>query len=142
VAVSATIDKISDSSANAIRLHFLQNPNKPDPFFISALEWNPENGSFMNMENSLGATGSLFPKQTRLVAVSAAEPFGGTLVGSSFGTFGVRLQAIRKVLLDPRVAPVKNDFSGLYDYMQALGPVDAQGRQTGKAEDVIRKFLH
>jgi hypothetical protein len=137
-----TIDKISKQKANAIRIHFVQNANRPEPWFMSALEWYPTNGSFMNMENSLGATGSLFPKQTRLVAVSAAEPFGGTLIGSNSPIFGVRLQSIRKILLDPRLSAVKADFPGIYDYMQSLAPIDNQGRATEKADEVIRRFLH
>lgn len=137
-----TIATISDSNKAAIRLNFIQNHARPDPFFISAAEWYPKNGSYMNLENSFGANGSLFPKKTRLVAVSAAEPFGTSLAMGDGTPFGVRLQSIRKLLLDPRMEPVKGDFPGLYDYMESLAPTDASGRQTEKAEDVIRRFLH
>jgi len=137
-----TVTQISDTNSNAIRLHFIPNTHNPDPFVVVSAEWYPENGSFMNMENSFGANGSLFPKKTRLVAVAAAEPFGGNLAGQDIRPFGVRLQSIRKLLLDPRMTPVRSDYSGLYDYMQFLGPQDETGEQGEAAEDVIRRFLH
>lgn len=135
---------LEGGKAKAIRLNFVQNDHRPGPFAVVAAEWYPTNGSFMNMENSLGATGSLFPKQTRLVAVSAAEPFGShfAALSSELSNSGVRLQSIRKLLLDKRMDPVRSDFPGLFDYMQALGPLDQFGRPTEKAEDVIRRFLH
>ena len=138
------INKISDPNTRAIRLQFIQNPHRPDPFFMVAAEWYPENGAFLNIENSLGAQGSLFPKQTRLVAVAAAEPFGGDLVRTKSDiTFGVRLQAIRKVLLDPRIAAVKSDYPNLFDYMTSLSPKDNDGKPIDKtAEDTIKRFLH
>lgn len=137
-----SIPKASDASARAIRLQFIPNPHMPDPFFIAAAEWYPENGTAMNLENSLGAKGSLFPKQTRLVSVAAAEPFGGNLVALSPTPFGTRLQSIRKLVLDPRLKEVKDDYNGLFDYFQSLAPTDGSGNSTETAEDVARRFLH
>lgn len=136
------IKKIADQSAKAIRLQFVQNAHRPDPFVVVAAEWRPQGGSFMNMENSLGAKGSLFPKDTRLVAVAAAEPFGGDLISSNANTFGVRLQSIRKLLLDPRVKPLREDYPSLFKYMGSLGPKDDTGRNTESVEDTVRRFLH
>ena len=96
----------------------------------------------MNLENSLGAKGSLFPKRTRLVALSLAEPFGGSLALSEYSVFGVRLAGIRKVLLDPRVAPVKTDYGDLWKYMEFLSPTDVNGQKKETAEQVIKRFLH
>ncbi len=138
-----TVASISDTRSNAIRLNFVQNHHRPGPFFVSAAEWYPENGSLMNLENSLGAKGSLFPQRTRLVALSAAEPFGSDLaMGGTASSFGVRLQSIRKLLLDPRMALVKPDFPGLYEYMESLSPKNREGKPTEKSETVIRRFLH
>lgn len=137
-----TIATISDSKRAAIRLQFIQNHNRPDPFFVSAAEWYPKDGMFMNLENSMGKYGNLFPKQTRLVAVSAAEPFGGSLALNDGRPYGTRLQSIRKLLLDPRMLPVRSDFPGLFEYMESLAPVDNTGRPSEKADDVIRRFLH
>lgn len=136
------IKKISDRSAKGIRLQFIQNPHKPEPFVVVSAEWYPKNGSAMNLENSLGVSGSLFPKQTRLVAVAAAEPFGGALGVANANIFGTRLQSIRKLLLNPKMKLVKDDFQMLDKYMETLAPLDDQGRPTEQAEDVIRRFLH
>lgn len=138
------IERISKPNANAIKLHYLQDPHKPDPFFIAGAEWYPENGSFVNLENSFGAKGSVFPEETRLVAMSAAEPFGANLATSRANiAFGTRLQSIRKVLLDPKMKPeVREDFGPLFKYMESLGPRDANGQTTESADDVIRRFLH
>lgn len=126
----------------AIRLQYILNPNRPDPSFTVAAEWYPKNGSFANLENSLGAAGSLFPKQTRLVAVASAEPFGGSLVNANLNVFGTRLQSIRKILLDPRLRANQEDFPNLYKYFETLGALDQSGRPTESGEEVIRKFLH
>ncbi len=139
------ISKILDGGkAKGIRLNFIQNDHKPGPFFLAAAEWYPENGSFMNMENSFGATGSLFPKKTKLAALAAAEPFGGHFasIGRQHIFYGVRLQSIRKLLLDPRMQAVKDDFPGLGDYMESLAPLDSQGRPVEKSDEVVRRFLH
>ena len=138
------ISDIADFKKSALRLGFILNPHKPAPFFLSAAEWFPGSGSFMNLENSLGATGAIFPKQTRLVAVSAAEPFGGALAPSQSiaPVFGVRLQSIRKLLLSPLMVDVRDDFPGLYEYMESLSPRDQNGNPIEKSEQVIKRFLH
>lgn len=127
-----------NSSDSAIPLQVIENPHRPKPFTVVAAEWYPENGSFMNMENSLGATGSLFPKQTRLAAVSLAQPFG-----SSFArfdrVFGVRLAGIRKNLLDPTTVEYQEDYGDLFPYMQSLAPHYSPNES---AEQVIQRFLH
>ncbi len=137
------IPSIADSSANAIRLLFVPNVNKPDPFAVVAAEWNPQNGTFMNMENSLGAKGSLFPKATRLVAIAAAQPFGGNLASlEAENQFGVKLQSIRRSLLDPRLTLVRDDYPHLFEYFSTLGPRDEDGELLETAHDTIRRFLH
>ena len=135
------IDRMSKLSATAMPLHFVENPHKPRPFVVVAADWFPENGTFMNLENSLGAKGSLFPKRTRLVAVSAAEPFGGSLAKAEYLPFGTRLAGIRKLLLDPRVSTVKQDYGDLWKYMQSLGP-KGPNQQPETAEETIKRFLH
>lgn len=136
------IKKISDMGSNAIRLHFVEDAFKPKPFVVVAAEWYPDAGAYMNLESSFGATGSLFNKKTRLAAVSAGEPFGATLVSNTAQPFGVRLTGIRKVLLDPRVQLVRDDYKGVFDYMEFIGPRDDDGRTVESPEDVIRRFLH
>lgn len=138
------IGKIYGNSLDtkAIRLQYILNPHRPDPSFTVAAEWYPKNGSFANLENSLGATGSLFPKQTRLVAVATAEPYGGSLVNPSLNVFGTRLQSIRKVLLDPRLKANEQDYPNLFKYFETLGPLDNSGRPVESAEEVIQRFLH
>lgn len=126
----------------AIRLQYILNPHRPDPSFTVAAEWYPKNGSFANLENSLGASGSLFPKQTRLVAVATAEPFGGNLLRSDLNVFGTRLQSVRKVLLDPRLRANQSDYPNLYKYFETLSSLDESGRPTESGEEVLRKFLH
>jgi hypothetical protein len=135
------IERMSKLSATAMPLHFVENPHKPRPFVVVAADWFPENGTFMNLENSLGAKGSLFPKRTRLVAVSAAEPFGGSLAKAEYLPFGTRLAGIRKLLLDPRVSTVKQDYGDLWKYMQSLGP-KGPNQQPETAEETIKRFLH
>jgi len=138
-----TLKTLSDASANAIRLFFVPNIHKPDPFVTVSAEWHPKNGSFVNMENSLGATGSLFPKSTRLVAIAAAEPFGGSLASLQAPLqFGVRLQSIRRLLLDPRMRAVKEDFPKIYDYFETMSPLDKDGTPTESGPEVIQRFLH
>lgn len=137
-----TVLKISDPNSNSIQLHFVENPHRPKPFAIAAAEYYPPNGTFMNLENSFGAKGSLFPTQTRLVAVSGAEPFGGSLASYFEYPFGTRLQGLRRLLLDPRAAQVQEDYRGLYEYMEFLGPRDERGETFETAEEVIRRFLH
>jgi hypothetical protein len=138
------VGKIFQNSldTSAIRLQYILNPHRPDPSFTVAAEWYPPNGSFANLENSLGASGNLFPKQTRLVAVASAEPFGGNLINPSLNIFGVRLQSIRKVLLDPRLRANQADYPNLFKYFETLGPLDDSGRPTASGEEVIQKFLH
>lgn len=137
------ITSIGDSNANAIRLHFVPNTHKPDPWVTVAAEWYPPNGTFLNLENGLGAGGSLFPKSTRLVAVANAEPFGGNLASLSVeGQFGARLQSIRKNLLDPRVVQSKEDYPNLFDYFGSLSPRDEDGNVVEGPIEVIRRFLH
>ncbi len=137
------IPSIADSGAHALRLQFVPNVHKPSPFAVVSAEWNPENGTFMNMENSLGAKGSLFPKATRLVAVAAAEPFGGNLASlDSENQFGVKLQSIRRTLLDPRMTLVRDDYPDLYEYFSTLGPRDEKGELMETAHETIRRFLH
>lgn len=136
------IKKISSIESNAIRLHFVEDAYKPRPFVVVAAEWYPDTGTYMNLENSFGAGGSLFSKRTRLAAVSAAEPFGATLASNEAQPFGVRLAGIRKLLLDPRVHLVKPDYQEVFDYMEFIGPRDENGRTVESGEDVIRRFLH
>lgn len=136
------LSSISDSDSNAIRLFFVQNPHKPDPFAVVAAEWYPENGVFMNVENSLAASGSLFPKSTKLMAIAAAEPYGGDLATQSANQFGVRLQSIRKLLLDPRMSAVKDDYPNLYEYFGTVGPRDSDGQPTESPHETIKRFLH
>lgn len=136
------LSSISDSDANALRLFFIQNPHKPEPFALVAAEWYPTNGVFMNVENSLAASGSLFPKATKLMAIAAAEPYGGDLTTQSANQFGVRLQSIRRLLLDPRMSGVKEDYPNLYEYFGSVGPKDADGQPTESARDTIKRFLH
>ena len=136
------ISKLADLNANAIPIHFVENPNYPKPFAVVAAEWFPQGGTFMNMENSLGAKGSLFPKRTRLAAVSIAEPFGGSLSQQQYMPFGVRLAGIRKTLLDPRMSSVKGDYGDLWKYMKFLGPKDSSGGQAETTEEVIKRFMH
>jgi len=136
------VSKLADLNSNSIPLHFVENPNYPKPFAAVAAEWFPEGGTFMNLENSLGAKGSLFPKRTRLVAVSLAEPFGGSLSQKDYMPFGVRLAGIRKILLDPRMNSVKADYGDLWKYMKFLGPKDASGGQAETTEEVIKRFMH
>ncbi len=135
------INRLSKIDGNAIPIHFVENPHKPKPFAVVAADWFPQSGTFMNLENSLGATGSLFPTRTRLAAVSAAEPFGGSLAKSEYMPFGVRLAGIRKLLLDPRTTPIKEDYGDLWKYMQYVGP-KGPNQQQETAEDVIKRFLH
>mgnify|MGYP001005791296 CR=1 FL=1 len=137
-----SLEPIVGPKANGIRLQFVQNEFKPDPFTVVAAEWYPKSGSFMNLENSLGAKGSLFPKKTRLVAISAAEPFGGSLADFNSPPNGVRLQSIRRLLLDPRMLPVREDFGNLFDYMRMFGAVSNSGQPKEDPEAVIQKFLH
>lgn len=137
----AVIRDIADPERGALPLHFIQDPHMPSPFFVSAAEWFPENGSFFNLD-SLGSNNKLFPEQTRLAAVSAAEAFGGTLATDEFMPFGTRLQGIRRLLLDPRVMSVRADYQGLFDYMEFIGPRDEDGEKVETADEVIRRFLH
>ncbi len=136
------LDKLADLDASAIPIHFIENPYAPKPFAVVAADWFPKGGTFMNLENSLGAKGSLFPKRTRLVAVSLAEPFGGSFAKNEVMPFGVRLAGIRKTLLDPRLEAVKDDYGDLWNYMKFLGPKGPNGQQQEAAEDVIKRFLH
>lgn len=136
------IRKLSRLSANAIPVHFVENPHKPKPFALVAAEWYPATGRLVNLENSFGASGKLFSDRTRLVAVSGAEPFGGSISLNTYMPFGVRLAGIRKLLLDPRVNEVRDDYGDLFKYMKFLGPVDANGGQAETAEEVIKRFLH
>ncbi len=136
------LSSISDSDSNAIRLFFVQNPHKPDPFAVVAAEWYPENGVFMNVENSLASSGSLFPKSTKLMAIAAAEPYGGDLATQAANQFGVRLQSIRKLLLDPRMSAVKDDYPNLYEYFGTVGPRDSDGQPTESPHETIKRFLH
>lgn len=128
---------ISDPDSTAIQIHFIEDVRKPKPFVIAAAEWYPETGNSANLEGD-----SLFPKRTRLVAVSGAEPFGASLFSNSATPFGTRLQGIRRLLLDPRVQPLKEDYGALFDYMEFLGPKDERGESLETAEDTIRRFLH
>jgi len=136
------LSSINDSDAAAIRLFFVQNPHKPDPFAVVAAEWYPKNGTFMNLENSLGATGSIFPKSTKLMAIAAAEPFGGDLTTQGLSQFGVRLQSIRKLLLDPRMSEVKDDYPHLYEYFGSVGPRGPDGQPLESSRETIKRFLH
>lgn len=134
---------IGDARSHSLRLFYVPNTHKPDPFVTVSGEWYPKNGSFLNMENSLGATGSLFPKSTRLVAVASAEPFGGNLASlQSTMQFGTRLQSIRKLLLDPRTRAVKDDYPKMYDYFETLSPTDRNGNPIESGPEVIKRFLH
>lgn len=137
------LPKIADKNANAIRLNFIPNPHKPEPFVTVSAEWYPQNGSFVNLENGLGAANPIFPKVTRLVAIATAEPFGGNLAGlSGYSPFGTRLQSIRKRLLDPRMMTVKADYPNLYEYFGSLSPRDKDGNAIESPVEVIRRFYH
>lgn len=135
------IESIGNPNANAIKLNFLENPNNPDPFVVVAAEWYPRSSTAVNMENIIAGAGDLFADRTRLVAVAAAEPFGGNLAQSQIN-YGTRLQSIRKLLMDPRVLPVKEDYQDVFDYMGYLSPVDSDGDALETPEQVIRRFLH
>jgi len=136
------VQKISNPRSRAIKLHFIEDPHKPKPFVVAAAEWFPPTGNYLNLEKSFGAKGQLIPERTRLAAVSAAEPFGGYLTAQQVRPWGTRLQAIRKVLLDPRMRSVREDFGGLFDYMQYVGPKDEDGNDIESVEETIRRFLH
>lgn len=133
---------IGDKGSNAIRTIFVPNTHKPEPFVTVSAEWYPASGRFANFENALGAKGSLFPKATKIIAIAAAEPFGGNLASMRRSIFGTRLQSIRKVLLDPRMTAVEEDFPGLYDYFETLSPVDSSGQPLEKSREIIKRFLH
>jgi hypothetical protein len=96
----------------------------------------------MNVENSLASSGSLFPKSTKLMAIAAAEPYGGDLATQAANQFGVRLQSIRKLLLDPRMSAVKDDYPNLYEYFGTVGPRDADGQPLESPHETIKRFLH
>jgi hypothetical protein len=136
------LSSIADQSANAIRLMFIPNPHRPEPSITVAAEWYPAQARYATFENTLGANGSLFPEPSKLVAVATAEPFGGNLASSQPTTFGVRLQSIRKVLLDPRMLLVQDDYPSMYEYFESLAPVDSSGRAVESSVEVIRRFRH
>jgi len=136
------IDKIAKPDSNAIRLQFVENAFKPEPFVVVSAEWYPKVGNQMNLENSLGAKGSVFPQRSRLIAVSAAEPFGSSLASNFNLPFGVRLQGIRKLLLNPNIKSVQSDYNDLFDYMAFVGPHDDSGTPMQTADEVIKRFLH
>lgn len=139
------VGPIAEARANAIRLHFIEDAFKPQNHVTVAAEWYPETGNSANLENlqNLGQEkGALFPRRTRLVAISTAEPFGAALA-SNFGyPFGTRLTGIRKKLLDPRMASVRGDYGELFEYMQSVGPLDSNGQPLESPEQVIQRFLH
>jgi hypothetical protein len=136
------VKKISGTDSRAVKLQFIEDPHKPQPFVVTAAEWFPKTGQSLNFEKTFGARGDLIPEHTRLAAVAAAEPFGGFLATQQVTPFGTRLTAIRKVLLDPRMNGVRSDFGGLYDYMQYVGPKDEKGDDIESVEETIRRFLH
>lgn len=136
------VSKIAKESSRAVKLQFIEDPHKPEPFVVAAAEWFPKTGQSLNFEKTFGARGKLIPEYTRLGAVSAAQPFGGFLANQQVTPFGVRLAPIRKLLLDPRMNAVREDFGGLYDYMQYVGPKDEYGNDIESVEETIRRFLH
>lgn len=137
------LSSIADSGSNAIRLHFIQNPRRPDPWVTVAAEWYPATGRMWNFENSMGAKGTIFPTQSRLVAVASAEPYGGNLADLGGEVqFGTRLQSVRKVLLDTRMNYVKDDYPNLFEYFGSLSPIDKNGNAIESPYQVIRRFLH
>ncbi|TVQ79211.1 MAG: hypothetical protein EA369_05470 [Bradymonadales bacterium] len=137
-----SLESIASPNSRAIKLQFIEDPHRPSPFVVAATEWFPKTGGLMNLEKSFGARGKLIPDHTRLGAISAAEPFGGYLANQQVLPFGVRLQAIRKLLLDPRMLAAREDFGGLYDYMEYVGPKDERGESIESAEETILRFLH
>ncbi|MGA0164379.1 MAG: hypothetical protein ACO3LE_09100, partial [Bdellovibrionota bacterium] len=124
---------------SALRLHFIENPHRPQAFVTVAAEYYPSE-SFMNLDNSSG--GSVFNRRPRLAAVSAAEPFGTLLAANDSLPFGVRISGLRKLLLDPRMQSVKDDYQGLFDYFKFIGPKDDRGESIESAEETIKRFLH
>lgn len=134
-----SIDKISGRDDSALRLHFIENPHRPQAFVTVAAEYYPSE-SFMNLDNSSG--GSVFNRRPRLAAVSAAEPFGTLLAANDSLPFGVRISGLRKLLLDPRMQSVKEDYQGLFDYFKFIGPKDDRGESIESAEETIKRFLH
>jgi len=133
------VKRIADPDAKAIQLHFVEDPTKPAPFVTVAAEWYPDVGVQYDQSQT---ENKIFPTKTRLVAVSSAEPFGSELSSNFNIPFGVRLQGIRRLLLDPRMQEVKDDYGDLFPYMQSLSPKDENGDAKLTAEQVIRKFLH
>lgn len=135
-----TIPLLSASVGNtnwSIPLRIGLNTTEPDPFFMTALEWQPP---------KLPLDG-LFGVNVKHYAVAAAQPFGGDVVNDN--PYGVRLAAIRQVLLsedDPagRTWPIPSDqagtpdgsydFNGVYGYLKKFADGDAEG--------AVRKFLH
>ncbi len=135
----ASVTAIDRFEKNALRLYFIENPHRPQPFVTVAAEYYPKE-SFMNLDNSAG--GSVFNRRPRLAAVSAAEPFGTLLASRNNLPFGVRLAGIRKLLLDPRVSSVRDDFEDLFRYIEFIGPKDDRGENIESAEETLKRFLH
>ena len=136
------IKSIADMGSNAIRLQLVEDVFRPQPSVVVAAEWYPSSAQQANFENPYDEKEGLFPDKVKLVSVSAAEPFGTSLISNYGDPFGVRLQGLRKVLLDPRMDLVKEDYNQVFEYMRSLGPTDKDGEPAETAEETIRRFMH
>lgn len=134
-----SVSEIAGMNDNALRLFFIEDPHRPQPFVTVAAEYYPKE-SFMNLDNPTG--GSAFNRRPRLAAVSAAEPFGTLLAAQDYTSFGVKLSGIRKLLLDPRISKVRGDFEDAFKYFEFIGPKDDKGQNIETAEETLKRFLH